>query len=183
MEITKREVFCEGEHLRVIKKYFKKDTEEGIYEVVERKNIHGKGAVVIIALTRKREIILERNWRFPLESFVIQFPAGLTDKEGESEEETARRELLEETGYRAEKLISIISVPLCPALTSTEATHFFAPEVEFVGKEEEDIAEKIEVLKIPIKKLNDFLRNLPPDTKLDLRVPGILWVLERKKLI
>ena len=183
MEITKQETLYEGKYLRMVKRHFKTDTGESDWETIERKNIHGKGAVVIIALTKEKEVILERNWRVPLASFVIQFPAGLCDKEGESEEETARRELLEETGYRAEQLIPIIPAPLCPALTPTRATHFFAPKVELVGRENKEMDEKIEVLKVPIEKLDDFLLNLPKDTELDLRVPGILWVLERGKLI
>ena len=74
-----------------------------------RKSIYNKGAVVIVALTTEGELILERNWRAPLESFVVQFPAGLSDREGESEEEVARRELLEETGYTADRLIPVIA--------------------------------------------------------------------------
>jgi ADP-ribose pyrophosphatase len=167
-----------------VKKYFKTGTgEEGIWETVERTNIHNKGAVVVVALTRKGEVILEKHWRVPLESYVIQFPAGLTDREREGEEETARRELLEETGYLAKKLIPIILAPLSPALTPTEAYHFLAPEVEFVEKGRRDTAEEIEVLAVPVEKLSQFLLNLPEDTKLDLRVPGILWILERKRLI
>lgn len=184
MKIIKKETVFEGEHLKFVRKHFKTSRgEEGIWETIERKGIHNNGAVVIVALTRERELILERNWRAPLESFVIQFPAGLSDKEGESEEEVARRELLEETGYKAGKLIPVILVPLCPALTPTRATHFFAPEVKFVGKESKEISEEIEVLNISVEKLDDFLLNLPKDTELDLRVPGILWVLERKRLI
>ena len=184
MKITKKETVFEGEHLRFVRKHFKTDRrEEGIWETIERKNIYNKGAVVIIALTREGELILERNWRAPLESSVIQFPAGLSDREGESEEEVARRELLEETGYKAEKLICVTSAPLCPTLTPTRAAHFIAPEVEFVGKENKEISEEIEVLKVPVGELDDFLISLPEDTELDLRVPGILWVLERKKLI
>lgn len=184
MKITRREVVFEGEYLRFVKKYFKTDAgKEGVWEMVERKNIYNKGAVVVIALTKNEEVILERNWRAPLECFVIQFPAGLTDREGESEEEVARRELMEETGYRAETLIPIISVPLCPALVPTEATHFLAREVEFVGERKKEIGEEIEVLKVPIEELDDFLLNLPLNTELDLRVPGILWVLKKKRLI
>jgi len=184
MRITNREVAFDGKYLQVVRKYFNTDMgEEGVWEAVERKNIYGKGAVVIVALTRKGELILERNWRVPLESFVIQFPAGLTDREGESEEETARRELLEETGYRAERLIPIISVPISPVLTSTRSTHFFAPEAEFVGKRKKEISEEIEVLTVPRDKISDFLLNLPQDTELDLRVPGILWILEKRGLI
>ena len=184
MKITKKETVFEGDYLRLVKKHFETGSgKQGIWETVERKNVYNKGAVVIMALTREGELILERNWRVPLESFVIQFPAGLCDKEGESEEEVARRELLEETGYRAGRLIPVIPTPLCPALTPTRAIHFFAPEVEFVAKESKEITEEIEVLKVPLGELDDFLLNLPQDTELDLRVPGILWVLEKRKLI
>ncbi|MDO9530175.1 MAG: NUDIX hydrolase [Syntrophales bacterium] len=184
MKITKRDTVFDGDYLGVVRKHFITDTgQECFWETIERKNIYNGGAVVIVALTKKRELILERNWRVPIESFVIQFPAGLTDKKGESEEEAARRELLEETGYRAEKLIPIISVPLCPALATTRATHFFAPVVEFIGNTIRDATEKIEVLKVPLEELDHFLFNLPEDTELDLRVPGILRVLERRGLL
>jgi ADP-ribose pyrophosphatase len=184
MKIRRRETVFEGNYLKFVRKHFRTGGgEEGIWETIERKNIYNKGAVVIIALTKERELILERNWRVPLESFVVQFPAGLCDKEGENEEEVARRELLEETGYRAGKLIHIITTPICPALISTSGTHFFAPEVEFAGRENTETTEEIEVLKVPVKDLDDFLLNLPKDTELDLRVPGILWVLARRGLV
>lgn len=184
MRITKREVVFEGKYLQVVRKEFDTDMGEGgTWETVERKNIYGRGAVVIVALTKDRKVVLERNWRVPLESFVIQFPAGLTDREGESEEETAKRELLEETGYRAKRLIPIISVPVSPVLTATRAMHFLAPEVEFVGRQGREIGEQIGVLKIPVDKISDFLLNLPEDTELDLRVPGILWILQKRGLI
>jgi len=184
MNITSREIAFEGKYLRLIRKYVQTDDgKEHIWETVERRNIYNRGAVVIIPITPQKEVILEKNWRLPIESFVIQFPAGLTDQESESEEETARRELLEETGYLAKELIPIIPTPLCPALIPTEANHFLAPDVEFVGIEREDTTEEIEVLKVPVEELSDFLLNLPEDTSLDLRVPGILWVLEKKQLI
>jgi len=184
MKITSREIAFEGNYLRLVRKYVKTDdAKEHVWETVERTNIYHRGAVVIIALTPQKEVILERNWRAPIEAFVIQFPAGLTDRESESEEETARRELLEETGYLAKELIPIIPTPLCPALTPTEANHFLAPDVELVGKQKKDTTEEIEVLKVPVAKLTDFLLNLPEDTRLDLRVPGILWILEKKQLI
>lgn len=55
--------------------------------------------------------------------------------------------------------------------------------MQLVGEGSTEITEQIEVLKVPITTLDDFLLNLPSNTELDLRVPGILWVLERKKLI
>lgn len=184
MEIVGKETAYEGKYLKIVNKYLRIGRgKHYVYETVERRNIYGEGAVVVVALTKKKELILEKNWRAPLESFIIQFPAGLTDKRGETGEEAARRELLEETGYLAKKLIPVISVPLCPALTSTRAAYFFAPSAEFKGEQNTGEAEKIEILKVPIEKIDDFLLNLPQDTELDARVAGMLWILERKKLI
>jgi ADP-ribose pyrophosphatase len=184
MRVTKREVAFEGNYLRLVKKHsVTNDGKEYIWETVERTNIHGGGAVVVIAVTKNQEVILERNWRAPLESYIIQFPAGLTDIKEESEEQAARRELLEETGYMAGDLKPIITALLSPELTATAANHFFAPEVEYSGNVRQDGVEEIEVLKVPIAELDHFLLHLPGNTELDLRVPGILWILEKKGFI
>jgi len=184
MRVIKRELAFEGDHLRLVNKHFKTDEgKNGIWETVEGKNTHDKGAVVVIALTKNQEVILERNWRVPIESYIIQFPSGLTDVAGESEEETARRELIEETGYLAKELIPIMVSPINAALTPIEGSHFLARDVEYTQKQRIDTAEKIEVLKVPISELEQFLLNLPEDTMLDLKVPGIIWILEKKKFI
>ncbi len=184
MRVIKKDVVFEGNYLRMVEKSFETRLgEKHIWETVERTTIGARGAIVVVALTKEREVILERNWRVPSESFVIQLPAGLSDVEGESEEETARRELLEETGYLANKLVPIIVAPEDPVLTPTQLSHFLAPDVEFAEEPRSDTIEGIEVLKVPIAELRHFFLNLPKDTILDLRVPGILWVLEKMKLI
>jgi ADP-ribose pyrophosphatase len=184
MKITKKVPVYQGKFIRVVNKYFLTDTgQEGVWETVERTNIYDRGAVVIIAVTKDKEMLFERNWRAPSESWVIQFPAGLTDVKGESEQETARRELLEETGYQADKLIPVIASPLSPDLTPTVAMHFFAPDVEFTAPPRRDLSEKIEVIKVPLDKVAEFLLKLPPDTSLDLRVTGALWVMGKQRLI
>ncbi|MFC2017829.1 NUDIX hydrolase [Chloroflexota bacterium] len=184
MRVTGRKILFEGNYLRLVRK----DIEAGsrgkwTWETVERVNVFGRGAVVIAAVTAEKELILERNWRAPLESYILQFPAGVMDIEGESEEDAARRELIEETGYRTKELIPIISVPLTPDFTATRATHFFAPDVELAGEGFTDVPEVIEVLKVPVSQLEDFFLNVPADTEIDLRVPGLIWILRQRKLI
>ena len=183
MQSSRQAINFEGKYLKFISRYYNLNDREVTWEFVTRTNVYHSGAVVIVALTEEHELILEKNWRIPIESYVIQFPAGLTDREGESEEEAARRELLEETGYLANRLIPIVTTPECSVLTPTRVKHFLAPDVEYVGHERRDDLEKIEVLKVPISALPDFLLNLPGDTILELRVPGILWVLEKQGLL
>ena len=184
MRVTGKKTIFEGRYLRIVEKTVSsRDGKDRAWETLERTNVHGSGAVVIIALTKKGEFVFEKNWRAPIESHIIQFPAGLTDLEGETEEEAARRELLEETGYAAKELIPVFLSPLSAALTGTRAMHFFAPDVEFVDTAVGDGIEEIEVVTVPVDKAEEFMLNLPEGVELDLRVPGILWMLRQKGLL
>ena len=61
---------------------------------------------VVIAATYNNKLVLTKEFRIPLKSYEIGFPAGLIDN-GETPEETARRELKEETGLIIDKIESI----------------------------------------------------------------------------
>jgi len=184
MKVTNRRAVYEGRFVRVVEKtVVRADGRRGTWEAIERTNVHGSGAVVIIALTRDGELLFEKNWRAGTESYVVQFPAGLTDLDGESEAEAARRELLEETGYAATELTPVFLSPLSAALTSTRAMHFFTRDVDYVGKPSGSDVEEIEVLRVPADRADEFMLHLPESVELDLQVPGILWLLRQKGLL
>lgn len=58
------------------------------------------GAVMIIGLLDNGQVVVERQFRHPMQAVMIEFPAGKLDQ-GEDSLACARRELLEETGYSA----------------------------------------------------------------------------------
>lgn len=62
--------------------------------------IRHPGAVAVVALTGQGEVILERQYRYPLGRELVELPAGKLEP-GEDHLETGKRELLEETGYLA----------------------------------------------------------------------------------
>jgi ADP-ribose pyrophosphatase len=68
--------------------------------VTHREYIRHPGAVVILPLFDDGRVLLERQFRYPLERVFTEFPAGKIDP-GEDPLECAKRELAEETGYRA----------------------------------------------------------------------------------
>lgn len=65
-----------------------------------REYLRHPGAVMIVPLLPDGEVVLERQFRYPLRRAAIEFPAGKIDA-GEAPLACAKRELLEETGYRA----------------------------------------------------------------------------------
>lgn len=185
MRIIKREIVFDGKFLKISHRTFiDKTGKERIWESVERKNIYGR-IVIIFALTKNREVLIEKVYRVPLESYVLELPAGLVDKKGESETETAKRELLEETGFFAKKLIPVFGSVAAPGLTNSEYLYFFAPDVEFKGKSQTEDTEEIEVLKVPLNKLTGFLLKEYESgrVKVDDKILNLLPVLQFKKLI
>ena len=65
-----------------------------------RDYIKHPGAVAIVALTDEGGVVLERQYRYPLRSDLVEIPDGKLEA-GEAHLETGKRELLEETGYSA----------------------------------------------------------------------------------
>ena len=98
----------------------------GDWDFVRRPN--SDACVGILAITPENEIVLVEQFRVPVQQFVIEIPAGLVGDEaeyaGESLAETARRELLEETGYHAGAISLLISSPTSAGMTS-EFVHLF----------------------------------------------------------
>ena len=65
-----------------------------------REYVRHPGAVGMVAVTPDGKVVLERQYRYPLRREFVEIPAGKLEP-GESRLETAKRELLEETGYVA----------------------------------------------------------------------------------
>jgi ADP-ribose pyrophosphatase len=184
MKILKRETVYEGKFLKFVEKTaLTNDDKKVIWETIERTNIYGEGVVTVVAMTADNKLVMERQWRAALESHVIQFPAGLMDIENEDSEEAARRELLEETGYAAGELIPIITAPTNPAMAPTTSIYYFAPNVKYVGGENRDTGEEMEIITVPRESVGRFLADLPEDTALDLRMAGIILIAQAKGLI
>ncbi|CAN5714938.1 NUDIX hydrolase [soil metagenome] len=66
----------------------------------QREYIVHPGAVMIVPLLDDGRLVVERQWRYPVERVMLEFPAGKIDA-GEPPWQCAIRELIEETGYRA----------------------------------------------------------------------------------
>jgi len=162
--------------------FLDKEGKEQVWEAVGR-NMHVK-TVSIFALTANREVILEKIFRVPFNGYVLELPAGLGDREGESAEELARRELLEETGYQAQKMTLLMHGPYNAGLLSDEMMLFFAPNAEKIAEPQLEPAEDLEVILVPLDKLVDFLTDSPKQgIPADLKILSALPVLQNRGLI
>lgn len=131
-------------------------------------------AVCIVPLLPDGSVLLEREFRYPLNSWCVSLPAGLIDA-GESLEEAVARELSEETGYRLRDDIAPAVRPLPqPGFSSTGLTEenvqvVFA-QVEPAGQARPDSAELIEPFTVARADLRTFLdaNQLPIGTRCQL---------------
>ena len=137
----------EGKHLVV----FDRDD----WEFAERKK--AKEAVAIIALTEAGELILTEQRRAPVDARVIDLPAGLIEKYGP--EETAWRELEEETGFTCDEVVLLSSSPTSPGITSESVHCYRAKNVRHVGKGGGVEGEKIKVHLVQLKEMPSWLES------------------------
>ena len=131
-------------------------------------------AVCVVPVDSDGNVILERQYRYPIDAVITEIPAGKLDYEGEDHLEAAKRELREETGITAADFEYI--GPFYPTCAySTEVIHlYFAWNLTF-GERELDDDENINVEMMDIREVADMiLRGLVPDGKTQTAVLKVL---------
>jgi ADP-ribose pyrophosphatase len=119
-----------------------------------REVVEHPGAVAVVALDEKsRHIYLVEQYRSPLEKTLLEIPAGKLD-EGETPEEAALRELAEETGKTAERIIKLAGFYASPGY-SNEKIHLFLA-LDLKKTKREPVAG--EFLRIQKKEIGQILR-------------------------
>ena len=91
--------------------------------VATREIVEHRGAAAIVPLLDNGEVVLVRQYRYPVESELLEIPAG-TLQPNEDPKDCAIRELEEETGYRCGKIVEMGACFLAPGY-STEKIHIF----------------------------------------------------------
>ncbi|HEY2559581.1 MAG TPA: NUDIX hydrolase [Caldimonas sp.] len=138
----------------------------------EREYIVHPGAVMVVPLLGEDRVVVERQWRYPIERAMLEFPAGKLEP-GEPVLGCAIRELAEETGYRAREwaragvLHNAISY-------STEAIEvWFARGLE-AGDRKLDVGEFLDVFDLAISDVDEAARRGEiTDAK---TLVGLLWL-------
>lgn len=119
--------------------------------------IESRDWINIIPLTSNQQVVMVRQYRHGSREVTLEIPGGLIDT-GDTPEEAASRELLEETGYRAERWKKIGEVSPNPAIFSNRCHTFLAQDLEKVGHPRPDQTEDLEVVLIPLSDIPGLIR-------------------------
>lgn len=147
----KRQVIYKGNFLQFIQK--------GEWEFVKRSNC--TAIVIIVPQTDDGQVVFIEQYRAPVDKKVIEFPAGLVNdgphKRKESIVTAAKRELLEETGYRAKSMKLILEGPVSSGSSADIVSIFMAVGAHKVSNGGGDAFESIIVHKIPFEQTDQWL--------------------------
>ena len=113
---------------------------------------------VIIPFVTETTVIMIRQYRYPLRKVLLEFPAGHIEY-NEDLEKTAKRELLEDTGYFANKIEHVYSYH--PSVSkSRQVVHVFRAKGLVKGKSKRDRTEDLREIEIlSVKQLKDMIKN------------------------
>ena len=106
------------------------------------------GAVVVIGVLDNGRLLFERQFRYPLHQIFLELPAGKIDPH-EHPLDTARRELREETGYKAKTWRHVCTMHPCIGYSDEHIEIFWAQGLSYVGAEL-DHGERLDVLEMSI---------------------------------
>jgi len=95
---------------------------------IKRAIVRHRGSAVMMAVDERKRILLVRQFRLPAERYLWELPAGSVDP-GESPFQTARRELVEETGYKARRWEKLASFYVSPGYVSERMTIYLATDL------------------------------------------------------
>jgi len=117
-----------------------------------REVIRHLGAVAIVPMTEEGKVIMERQFRYPLDAVITEIPAGKLDSPSEDRLEAAKRELREETGYSADEWINLGDYYPSAAYTDERLTIYLARGLH-QGQQELDEDEFLNFDEVPLDTL------------------------------
>lgn len=117
------------------------------YHVLEKDDY-----VVIVAVTAAREAVLVRQYKHGAGVVVTEFPAGFVDP-GEDPGQAVRRELREETGFLAERVLFVSTLYASPSVLSNRCHVYWCPDLVDRVAPSPELGERPEVLLVPWPEL------------------------------
>ena len=126
-------------------------------KTARREWIQHPGAVIMIPMLDARTVLLERQYRYPLQRHFYELPAGKIEP-GEEPLETAQRELIEECGYTAGSWQHLATLHPCIGYSSERIELYLARELTHVGHAHDD-GEFLEVVPLALSEALEWVKS------------------------
>lgn len=123
-----------------------------------REWIRHPGAAAVIPMLPNGDVILVRQYRYPVERVTLEVPAGKLDVPDEDPLLCAKRELEEETGYHAEKYWKLTTIATTVGF-SNEYIHLYAAEGLTPGPQHPDEDEFINAVRMPLREALEMVED------------------------
>jgi ADP-ribose pyrophosphatase len=121
----------------------------------ERIVVRHPGAVTVVPVHDDGTVSLVRQYRAAVDAMVLEIPAGTRDRDGESAEATARRELAEEAGLEATTWETLIGIWNTPGVSDQQTTIFLATGLTAVESRPDGVEEAyMKVERIPLAEVD-----------------------------
>lgn len=120
--------------------------------------VHRTNSVIIVPFTKEKEIVLIKQYRHPVRSTKYEVPAGYMEPNEKNPLTAARRELLEETGYKAKKFIKLGEAYASAGFLDNTVFFYLALNCEKISSQHLDQNEEIDV-QVVSQKRAEFLLN------------------------
>jgi len=128
----------------------------GDHAPVEREIVEHPGSIVLVPVTERSTVLLVRQWRHPVREALLEAPAGHIDP-GEAPEAAAQRELQEETGFRAARLLKLSEFWIAPGWC-TEYMYAYLATGLSPSRLAQDVDEDVQVVETALAEIPELIR-------------------------
>jgi len=178
MKVIKKTVLYKTPFLNLIEVIYK-DFDGRLKSWYGAERTTAETAIAVAAITKRKELILVRQFRPLLNASTIELPAGLSDIDGEGVVETAARELLEETGYKAEQYQTLVGYnkgsTISSGLTNERLVLVSCRDAVKVAEPLQN--EGTVPLLVPLAKINEWLDVRTSDEEVDFKLFGAVRIV------
>ena len=146
-----------------------------------RELIRHVGAVCVVPVTDDGKVVVERQYRYPIDQVITEIPAGKLDSRGEDRLHAAQRELREETGITADRWTDMGLYYGAPAYADEKITMYLAQGLHR-GEQHLDEGEFLNVSLVPMEELvEEILQGRITDGKTQAGILKAAMLLKKQK--
>ena len=150
---NKRELAYQGTVMKIYRDYVEVNGHQAVWDF-----FHHNGGAAVIPITSEGKIIMVRQYRNAIDRYTLEIPAGAFDSENETGIECVRRELEEETGYKARTIELLITTRSMVAFSNEKVEIYVAKDL-IPSKQHLDDQEDIDLEYYSMDELKEKIFN------------------------